>query len=166
MTLTWGAALAVAAHSVFAALQPRWRVRNALDGPSAIGDDGLTGHVGRFVAGEIAHDIGDFLRGGEALHRHARHHPILLQRSVRQSLIDQLGSGEARRDRIDPNAGRGDFKRKRPGQAENSSLCRAIRAPSRQPDERSSRCDADDRAAFCRAPPCAARLRTRTGRIR
>ena len=39
------------------------------------------------------------------------YHPILLQRSIRQSLIDQLGPGEARRDRINPNTSRGDFKR-------------------------------------------------------
>src|SRR5271156_4775449 len=100
-------------------LQPLWSVWDALYGPAAVDDDGLAGNVGRFVAGVITHGIGNFMSGGGAFHRHARQHPILLQRSVRQSLIDQLGPSEARRDRIDPNTDGGDFKRQRSSEAEN-----------------------------------------------
>ena len=129
-------------------LQPGWRVRNALHRPAAIGDDGLAGHVGSFVAGEIAHDVGDLPRGGEPLHRHARDHPILLQRTVGQSLIDELGSGEAGGDGVDANARRGDFERQRPGEAEDAGLRRAIGAASRQADKSRGRGDADDGAAL------------------
>jgi hypothetical protein len=68
-------------------------VRDALYDP-AVGEIGLAGHVGRVGAGEMAHNVGDFLRGGEAFIG-ARHHPILLQRSISSSLIDQRGPGKA-----------------------------------------------------------------------
>jgi hypothetical protein len=71
-----------------------------------------------------------------------------LQRPVGQSLLNQLGSGEARRDGIDPNACGSQFKRQRPGEPENAGFRRAIRPAPRQADKSSGRCDADDRAAL------------------